>query len=69
MHTDDGLYLLLDRYLAGEASARDAAAVRDWLADDPRNAVLLEDLRLIRRVAAGGAPESDAEAAWAKAGW
>src|SRR5881296_1594127 len=64
---DDRLYLLLDRYLAGEASAVDAEAVRGWLADDPEHALLLEDLRLIKRVAAERAPESSADAAWARA--
>jgi len=64
---DDRLYLLLDRYLAGEASARDAETVRAWLADDPEHGHLLEDLRLIKRVAAERAPESSADAAWAKA--
>ena len=68
MHLDDErLYLLLDRYLAGEASAGDAQAVRDWLADHPDNPLLLDDLRLIRRVAAGRIPESSVDAAWAKA--
>src|SRR5436309_12521869 len=64
---DDRLYLLLDRYLAGEASAADAEAVREWLAEDPEHASLLEDLRLIKRVAAERAPESSTDAAWAKA--
>ena len=68
MHLDDErLYLLLDRYLAGEASAGDAQAVRDWLADHPDNPLLLDDLRLIRRVAAGRIPESSVDATWAKA--
>src|SRR5439155_1661503 len=68
MHIEDErLYLLLDRYLAGEASARDAETVRAWLADDPEHRHLLEDLRLIKRVAAERAPESSADAAWAKA--
>ena len=64
---DERLYLLLDRYLAGEASAGDAQAVRDWLADHPDNPLLLDDLRLIRRVAAGRIPESSVDATWAKA--
>ena len=68
MHADDErLYLLLDRYLAGEASASDAQAVRDWLAAHPDHPLLLDDLRLIRRVAAGRVPESTVDAAWAKA--
>jgi len=69
MHLDDErLYLLLDRYLAGEASAAEAQTVQDWLADDPEHAVLLDDLRLIRRVATERAPEGSVDAAWAAAG-
>ena len=64
---DERLYLLLDRYLAGEVSARDAEAVHRWLADDPEHGLLLEDLRLIKRVVAERAPESSTDAAWAKA--
>src|SRR6266480_5626810 len=70
MHLDDErLYLLLDRYLAGEASAAEAQAVREWLAEDPppEHAALLEDLRLIRRVAANRVPDTSVEGAWAKA--
>src|SRR5436190_2862596 len=70
MHLEDErLYLLLDRYLAGEASAAEAQAVRDWLAADPapEHAALLEDLRLIRRVAADPVPQTSVEGAWAKA--
>ncbi|HKC38522.1 MAG TPA: hypothetical protein VKC15_03160, partial [Gemmatimonadales bacterium] len=71
MHIDDErLYLLLDRYLAGEASAAEAEAVREWLAEDAEHALLLEDLRLIRLVrgvAAEPAPPSSVDAAWAKA--
>jgi len=70
VHLDDErLYLLLDRYLAGEASAAEAQAVRDWLAEDPapEHAALLEDLRLIRRVAADRVPDTSVEGAWAKA--
>jgi ferric-dicitrate binding protein FerR (iron transport regulator) len=64
---DDHLYVLLDRFLAGEASAAEAQTVRDWLAADPEHAVLLDDLRLIRRVATERVPESNVDAAWAKA--
>ena len=68
MHPEDErLYLLLDRYLAGEASARDAEAVQEWLADDPEHALLLDDLRLIKRVIADKAPHTSTDAAWAKA--
>ena len=64
---DERLYLLLDCYLAGEASAADAQAVQQWLAEDPAHALLLDDLRLIKRVIADKAPHSGTDAAWAKA--
>jgi len=68
MHLDDEpLYLLLDRYLAGEASPAEARAVQEWLAADPEHAALLEDLRLIKRVTSERVPESSVDAAWAKA--
>jgi len=71
MHIEDErLYLLLDRYLAGEASAADTEAVREWLAEDDGHALLLEDLRLIRLVrgvAREPAPPSSVDVAWAKA--
>ena len=64
MHLEDErLYLLLDRYLAGETSARDAQAVREWLAEDPEHARLLDDLRLIKRAVAEPAPHSSTDAA------
>jgi transmembrane sensor len=64
---DERRFLLLERYLAGEASAAEAEGVRDWLADDSEHAALLEDLRHIKRVAAERPPESSVDAAWAKA--
>src|SRR2546430_12560901 len=68
MHFDEErLYLLLDRYLAGEASASDAQAVRDWLAEHPDHPLFLDGLRLIRRVATERIPESSVDAAWANA--
>src|SRR5438477_10072753 len=68
MHLDEErLYLLLDRYLAGEASASDAQAVRDWLAEHPDHPLFLAGLRLIRRVATERIPESSVDAAWANA--
>jgi len=70
VHLDDErLYVLLERYLAGDASAGEAQAVRDWLAEDPpaEHAALLEDLRLIRRVVANRVPDTSVEGAWAKA--
>jgi ferric-dicitrate binding protein FerR (iron transport regulator) len=41
--------------------------VREWLAEDAEHALLLEDLRLIRRVTAERVPESSVDAAWPKA--
>jgi len=70
VHLDDErLYVLLDRYLAGEASAAEAQAVREWLAEAPpaEHAALLEDLRLIRRVTADPVPQTSVERAWVKA--
>ncbi len=70
MHLDDErLYVLLERYLAGDASAGEAQAVREWLAEGPpaEHAALLEDLRLIRRVGADRVPDTSIEGAWAKA--
>src|SRR5206468_2898496 len=61
---DERLYLLLDRYLAGEATASDAKAVQEWLAEDPAHALLLDDLRLIKRVIADKEPHSGTDAAW-----
>jgi len=64
---DDRLYLLLDRYVAGEASAREAEAVQAWLAEDAEHASILADLQLIRRVANEKAPPTSADAAWRQA--
>ncbi|PYP60302.1 MAG: hypothetical protein DMD44_02715 [Gemmatimonadetes bacterium] len=63
---DERLYLLLDRYLAGEASASEAEAVQRWLATDAERALLLDDLRVIKRAIADKAPHSSTDAAWAK---
>jgi len=70
VHLDDErLYVLLDRYLAGEASAAEAQAVREWFAEasPAEHAALLEDLRLIRRVTADPVPQTSVERAWVKA--
>src|SRR2546428_8785006 len=64
---DERLYILLDGYLTGEASSTDVQAVREWLAQDSDHGRLLDDLRLIRRAAAGRAPKSSTDGAWAKA--
>jgi len=68
MHIEDErLYLLLDRYLAGEASATEAQLVRVWLAEDAAHAQLLADLRLIKRVAGDTPPPTNVDAAWMQA--
>ena len=41
---------VIDRHLAGEASAEDARALEAWLARDPRNAALLNAARASGRV-------------------
>ena len=61
---DERLYPLLERYLAGEASARDAEIVRAWLAEDAAHAQLLADLRLIKHVANDTPPPTNVDAAW-----
>jgi hypothetical protein len=64
---DERLFLLLERYLAGEASGVEVEAVREWLVADPGHALLLGDLRLIKGVTAERIPESSVDAAWANA--
>ena len=68
MHIEDErLYPLLERYLAGETSARDAEVVREWLAEDAAHAQLLADLRLIKHVANDTPPPTSVDAAWMQA--
>src|SRR5207249_11943767 len=64
---DERLYPLLERYLAGEASTRDAEIVRAWLAEDAAHAQLLADLRLIKHVANDTPPPTSVDAAWMQA--
>jgi transmembrane sensor len=59
------LWLILDRYLAGEASGSEAETVRDWLAADPSRAELLRDLRRLRDVLKQRPPSRGVDAAWA----
>jgi len=40
---------IIDRHLAGDATADDEAALREWLASDPRNAELLSAARAASR--------------------
>jgi len=68
MHIEDErLYPLLERYLAGETSARDAEIVREWLAEDAAHAQILADLRLIKHVAHDTPPPTSVDAAWIQA--
>src|SRR5213593_2220294 len=68
MHIEDErLYPLLERYLAGEASASDAEIVREWLAEDAAHPQLLADLRLIKQVANDTPPPTSVDAAWMQA--
>ena len=68
MHIEDErLYPLLERYLAGEASARDAEIVREWLAEDAAHGQILADLRLIKHVAHDTPPPTSVDAAWMQA--
>jgi len=68
MHIEDErLYPLLERYLAGETSARDAEIVREWLAEDAAHAQILADLRLIKHVANDTPPPTSVDAAWMQA--
>src|ERR1043166_8758755 len=63
---DEQLYLLLDRFLTGVASAAEAQSVREWLREDVAHPAPLHHLRHIRRVAAQPVPPSDVQAVWAK---
>src|SRR5258705_7090597 len=68
MHIEDErLYPLLESYLAGETSARDAEIVREWLAEDAAHAQILADLRLIKHVAHDTPPPTSVDAAWTQA--
>ena len=53
---DERLWILLDRYLAGDAEVPEVEAVRDWLDAEPGRAEVLDDLRRIREVAARRPP-------------
>jgi transmembrane sensor len=58
---------IIDRTLAGEATAADDAALQRWLADDARHAALLDALRA--QAASGGIPSHpkwNVDAAWAR---
>jgi len=58
---------VIDRHLAGEASPEDTAALTRWLADDPRHAELLDQLRASAGPGRHRAGESwNVDAAWSR---
>lgn len=58
---EEPVWLLLDRYLAGECSAGEASLVEQWAAS-PRNARILQDVRRVWLEAAAPVPAIDEEA-------
>jgi transmembrane sensor len=65
--TDDRLWALLDRFLAGECTAEEASEVHGWLAADRANHDLLDAAQHIRRIAAERPPARSADSAWRRA--
>jgi len=61
---DEQLWILLDRYLAGEAPGEEVEAVHRWLAANPKHGIILSDLRKIREVAEDAPPHRSVEGAW-----
>ena len=61
---DERIWLALDRYVAGEASAAEDALVRDWLAADANRAQIITDLRRIRGAVRAPGSYQPAPAAW-----
>lgn len=64
---DDVLLALLDRYLAGESNQEEAHQVREWLARDPENRRILEELEQFRSVIRSRPPLKSAEESWKRA--
>lgn len=61
---DDVFLALLDRYLAGESNQEEAHQVREWLARDPENRRILEELEQFRSVIHSRPPVKSAEESW-----
>ncbi|MCX5761511.1 MAG: FecR domain-containing protein [Gemmatimonadetes bacterium] len=59
---DEHVWLLIDRYLDGDPSAREP--VRLWLAGDPSRAAIIRDLRTIREAATTIASPRRVDEAW-----
>jgi ferric-dicitrate binding protein FerR (iron transport regulator) len=64
---DAAFMALLDRYVAGEATAAEAEQVREWLAQDPTHRAVLADVERVRDLARNRPPSTRTDAAWAKA--
>ena len=64
---DDLFLALLDRYLAGESTPAEAQIVRDWLALDAENRVMLDQLERVRSVVRNRPPIRSADDAWNRA--
>ena len=65
---NETFWSILDRYVAGECSAAEAAEVRDWLASMPEeHESLLADIRRIRSVIEQRPVLQSADVAWRKA--
>ena len=65
--SDDRLWALIDRYLAGECTGAEADAIRVWLTSHPSHKELLESARRIREVAAARPPARSAAVEWRRA--
>ena len=61
---DERIWVLLDRYVAGEAQSLDLSIVREWVVADPSRAQIVEDLRRIREVALASRRHRSAGEGW-----
>jgi ferric-dicitrate binding protein FerR (iron transport regulator) len=58
------MWLLLDRYLRGDASVTDAETVRAWLVADPARVEVIDDLKRIRELSMRRPPARNTDEAW-----
>src|SRR5579862_8788086 len=63
MTPDDAL---LARYLAGECTPAESAAVREWIAAQPDHERAIEQLRAVFNAASPAPPRPDLDAMWRK---
>lgn len=61
---DDLDGIRLSRYLAGDCSAEEAAAVRRWIADDPARGTLVDELTQVWGMTGSRADAAGTDAAW-----